>query len=542
MKSKKLVPILLIVFSLIPWTGWSQSKIEESVFVHVSKNIAVTGETVWFSMQALDADLNFYSKIGYAELVDRNGLPVQQIIYPLQNGKSQGYVEIPKDLESDHYLLRFYTRISPKMGDKGVFSQFITIINPKKPSKTKATIQIGKTYEPVKATAINQGESVSFAKKSKYGMDFSKSEIGKMKSISVSVSNPFLPETHKGFYRGEIYQELKKKSALIPEPYGHVVHAKNLNSEIDTTETFFLSAHGSQSFLSSAKPKESGNLYFEIGALKAYNFLIAQSSNIEKQLNFSPESPFIPFAFNKEFIFPLLIMEEKDRDFISDLITAGQVSTYYYSNDSVAFAPIVIGFDADKTYLLDDYTRFENLEVTLREYVPEVLVRKQDKKTLFKLLNSPLGSVFQENPLIMIDAMPVFDTDALAAFNPINIRKLEVMSREFSFNEDKYSGVMSFTSFQNDFGSFQLPSNALFLNYPEIQKTKKPKSPHLNPDSSQPFFPDFRSTLYWNASLDFTSPFEIFSSEISGNFEIIIGYQDGGGKMKFVKQSIFVKD
>jgi hypothetical protein len=538
MTSKKLLTILIFVLTVIPMKGWAQNKFEESVYAHVSKNIAITGETIWFSMQALDTDLNFYSKIGYAELIDRNGLPVHQLIYPLQNGKSEGYIEIPKDLESDHYLLRFYTRVSPMMGEKGIFNQFITIINPKKASKNKSTVQTGKIYSPVKAKNMDTKEAISLPRKSETVLNISQSNLKTGSSISISVSNPYLPETHTGYYMGEIYQELQKSNELIPEPFGHIVHGKNLNAEIDTTETFFLSTHGVQSFLNSAKPKESGDLYFEIGALKSYKYLIAQSSDIEKQLNFTPELPFLPLKFQEDFIFPVLQMAEKDRDFLSDLILASQVSAYYYSNDSIEFAPIVIGFDADKTYLLDDYTRFENMEVTLREYVPEVLVRKQDKKTLFKVLNDPLGSVFQENPLILIDAMPIFDTEALAAFDPVNIQKLEVMTREFSFNEDKYSGVMSFTSFQNDFGSFQLPSNALYLNYPEIQKVKKPKSPHLNSNPSEPNFPDFRGTLYWNTSADLSFPLRIFSSEITGDFEIIIAHQEADGTISYFTKRV----
>ncbi|MCL6257835.1 hypothetical protein M3O96_01960 [Aquiflexum sp. TKW24L] len=541
MMKKRLLTLIFLVLIFIPRMSWSQDKVAESVFAHVSKNIAAAGEKVWFSIQALDQNLNFYSKIGYAELVDRNGLAVYQVIYPLQNGKYEGILEIPNSLESDHYLLRFYTRISPVLSEKGVFNQFITIINPKKPSKVKATIQNGKSYGFIKAEEISPKNQTSLSLKSKTSIDFPSSFDGKVSSISVSISNPFLPETHHGYIRREIYRDIQDNSDLIPEPYGHIVYGKNLNTMIDTTETFFLSSHGVQSFLSSAKPKPSGDLYFEIGALKAFNYLIAQSSHIENQLNFSPELPFLKLKFKEDFIFPVLQMEEKDRELLTDLITSGQVSNYYYSNDSVEFAPIVVGFDADKTYLLDDYTRFENLETTLREYVPEVLVRKQDKKTLFKVLNNPLGSVFQENPLIMIDAMPVFDTDALAAFDPVNIQKLEVMTREFSFNRDKYSGVLSFTSFNNDFGKFQLPPNALYLNYPEIQKVKTPKSPHLNSNLSQENFPDFRSTLYWNATANgITSPLEINSSEISGNFEIILGYQDGDGNMKFMKKPLKV--
>jgi hypothetical protein len=540
--TKNIFYILFLVLITLPRIGWSQNKAAESVYTHLSKNLAVNGEKVWFSFHALDSNLNFYSKIGYGELVDRNGLPVQQIVFPLQNGKYEGNIEIPNDLESDHYLLRFYTRISPILSEKGIFNQFITVINPKKPSKTKATIQVGRNYEFIKPSEISQNGQASVAKKSTTNFDLPEQLTGKELSISVSISNPFLPKTHSGYIQREIYSELISDSELIPEPYGHIVHGKNLNTEIDTTETFFLSTHGIQSFLSSAKPQPTGDLYFEIGALKSYKYLIAQSSDIEKQLNFSPIPPFLPLKFNEDFIFPILQLEEKDREFLSDLITANQVTAYYYPNDSVEFAPIIIGFDADRTYMLDDYTRFENLETTLREYVPEVLVRKQDKKTLFKLLNNPLGSVFKENPLILIDAMPVFDTDALAAFDPINIQKLEVMTREFSFNQDKYSGVLSFTSFRNDFGTFQLPSNALYLNYPELQKTKRPKSFHLNATPNDPNFPDFRSTLYWNASEKGSKGLEIHTSQISGNYEIQIGYIEKGGQVKFFNKSFKVVD
>ena len=62
--------------------------------------------------------------------------------------------------------------------------------------------------------------------------------------------------------------------------------------------------------------------------------------------------------------------------------------------------PIVVGFDEDRIYNLDDYTRFETFEITLREYVPEVMVRRQNKKALLKVLNKPLGTVFNGQDIV----------------------------------------------------------------------------------------------------------------------------------------------
>ncbi len=311
---------------------------------------------------------------------------------------------------------------------------------------------------------------------------------------------------------------------------------------MDTTETFFLSAHGSQSILISAKPNEKGDLFFELGALKDYNFFIIQSSNIRKQLNLTPKSPFLEFEFQDDFVFPELVIEEKDKPFLQDLITSSQVTSYFYEVNSLDFNPVVAGFLADRTYYLNDYNRFDNISTTLKEYVPEVWVRKQDKKTLFKVLNNPLNSVFEENPLIIIDAMPVFDADALAEFDPKNIQRLEVLTREFILNDDKFSGVISFSSFENDFGRFELPEQALYFNYTEIQKPRKLPSPHFNNNIEDPNFPDFRSILYWNYQGTSSDNLLFYTSEIKGEYEALISKVGESGILEFLKIPLTIKD
>ncbi|WP_380802524.1 hypothetical protein [Shivajiella indica] len=523
--------VLNTIFLLISLTSFGQKMQEENVFVHVSKNITLVNETVWFQIYLIQDELVPLSKFAYCELVDRNNQAVHQIIIPLQEGKAEGHMDIPNHLESDHYILRFYTRISPLINKngQGVFSKFITIINPKKP--------------PIQNSLTQKVSKYAFKKPGDYPMLSSEKglttnseiEIPLIKekaTVSVSIINPFLPESFYGFAGQEIYQKLSENSLVIPELYGHIVHAKNLNPEIDTTETFFLSAHGKQSVLNSSKPNLQGDMYFELGPLKEYKFLIAQSLESEKQLNFSPQSPFLPLEFKEDFVFPELILNENDREFIEDLIISAQVNTYFYGQEDLVSIPIITGFVADRTYLLDDYTRFEDMETTLREYVPEVMVRKQSKKTLYKVLNSPLNAIFQENPLILIDAMPVFDTDALARFDPKGIMKLEVLTREFSFNQDKFAGVISFTSFENDFGKFELPTNALYLDYWTIISPKKLISANINPNIGKTNYPDFRTNLFWDTSVT-GDKMKIISSEIKGKYELLISYTTEGGETSF---------
>jgi hypothetical protein len=535
-----MIRILVAYFMILNLSSLGQNAQEEKIFVHISKNIALVNETIWFRIQVGQNNPDYVSKFAYAELMDRNDQAVHQIIIPLEEGKSEGHIVIPNHLESDHYLIRFYSRISPIINSSGtgVFNQFITIINPKKPPLPTNQNQRD-SYFP-----FQKPQTVSILSNEKVFSPNSAIEIpitSEKPSLSVSIINPFLPESFYGFAGQEIYEVLDSNTLVIPELYGHVVHGKNLNPQIDTTETFFLSAHGKQSVLNSAKPNLNGDMFFELGPLKEYNFLIAQSLEFEKQLNFSPQSPFLPLKLKKDFVFPDLIIHEKDKDFIKDLILSAQINSYFYKNRKEEIIPIVTGLVADKTYFLDDYTRFDDMETTLREYVPEVMVRKQSRKTIYKVLNSPLNTIFQENPLILIDGMPVFDTEALAKFNPMGIEKLEVLTREFSFNQDKFAGVISFTSFENDFGKFELPTNSLYLEYWKIMPTNKLIYPQLNPNIGKANYPDFRTTLFWN-SLVSDGKVNIFSSEIKGKYELIISNTSENGEMTFIRDEFTVEN
>jgi hypothetical protein len=544
MKDMKKIDLILFAIILINFSGIvsAQTPVNEIVSAHVSKNIVVAGENVWFSVLATGVDKKIYSKIAYAELVDKNGQAVAQTILNLEAGSSEGYLKIPPQLNSDHYLFRCYTRISPFGENPGVFNQFITVINPNKPPKKLNSPNLNDKYGFKKPALAEVSSLNQINQNSEVTIPLPESKISNPFSISISLKNPYLPESFQGYSDRRIYKKPLNPENIVPEPFGHIIWAKNLNPEIDTTETFFLSAHGGQSILISAKPNEKGDLFFELGALKDYDFFIIQSSNIEKQLNLTPKSPFLEFEFQDDFVFPDLVIEEKDKPFLQDLITSSQVTSYFYEVTSSEFNPVVAGFLADRTYYLNDYNRFDNISTTLKEYVPEVWVRKQEKKTLFKVLNNPLNSVFEENPLIIIDAMPVFDADALAEFDPKNIERLDVLTREFLLNEDKFSGVISFYSFENDFGGFELPEQALYFNYPEIQKPRKLSSPHFNNNFEDPNFPDFRTTLYWNYQGTSSDKLLFYTSEIKGEYEALISTIGESGNVEFLKIPITIQN
>ena len=200
------------------------------------------------------------------------------------------------------------------------------------------------------------------------------------------------------------------------------------------------------------------------------------------------------------FKFPELSLAQEDLAYLQPLLKAAVVQQEYLEVSNQDSLEVVTGFVADYSFNLDDYTRFETVETVLKEYVPSVAVRLKDKKKSFRLLDEAGKSVFDSNPLILVDAMPVFDSDLLASFNPKFLQQLEVLNREFYLNDRAYPGVLSFSSYSNNFGLFPLAPAARFFDYPGIQPSIIFEKDQFVQSSTTSRIPDWRTVLYWQTS------------------------------------------
>ena len=119
---------------------------------------------------------------------------------------------------------------------------------------------------------------------------------------------------------------------------------------------------------------------------------------------------------------------------------------------------------ADKDYLLDDYVRFPTMEEVLREFVAEVRVRKQRDKYRIEVLNVPYNLYFQNEPLVLLDGLPVFDSNILMAIDPLKIRNIQVVAKRYYFGTKVLSGIVSFTSYDGDLAGYTIPRQAQVID------------------------------------------------------------------------------
>ena len=520
MKSRnRNVSIFLLVFAWgwgLNVSGQQTAGPRETVAFSIPKTLYFTGEKIWIDARVLLDENPTTSQVLYAELVSRSSNSVAYIKMPLIEGKAFNYFQLKSDIPSDHYLLRVYTRISPYLDQElGIAQQFVTIINPAIPPVAKESHGERPTI-PQPSGSFSKGKKITLP---------TPPSLGDSPVMGITVANPFLPMEQETIASSQAYEFLLKRD-LMPELFGHVVELDVPNHKPDAT--YFLSVHGARSALFTDIPNADGRVLVDIGGLKHWDRMIIQLEDGAEMPGIEVVLPLIQTRFSSDFDFPDLILRESDLERLEQLLKASRVESYFdakYLQDSME---VVVGFVADHSYNLDDYTRFDDVETVLREYVPSVMVRTQNKRKEFRLANEAVKGMFDTNPLILVDAMPVFDSDLLASFNPKFMQRLEVLNREFYLNQRTYSGVLSWSSYENNFGLFPLAPNARFFDYYGLQ----PKIVMDRTQFSEPGqigkYPDWRTILFWGSESE--APAEIQAPELNGLFLFWSRSLDPAGK------------
>jgi len=541
MKHLKLAIFLVLLSFVEEGFGQTAPDFEERVGFAIPKTIYFTGEKIWLSILVETQAGTTSSRVGYAELWNRYGESVALAKVPLESGLAFNFLQLPDDLPSDHYLLRVFTRVSPFQNlEEGLVQEFVTVFNPRIPPEVVADRNENPDQESdspfisVSSKSVQQGGQ----------LEITYAGPDSLLELAVAVANPFLSEKGK-ISSKEIYESIESRK-VVPEFYGHIIEAKIRTDAQDSTISglYYLSLHGEKSALFTDRPDADGSLFFDAGGLRHWDYLIAQGREDQPMNNFEIISPSPQTRFKAGFQFPKLQISPSDEPLLKELLRGSQIEEYFVQEFQNEPIPVVTGFVEDRTFILDDYNRFEDVETHIKEYVPEVSVRTREKNKELRVLNVLQNRSFTENPLLLVDAMPVFDVGFLLAFNPAKFEKMEILSRPFFLNEEIYPGVISFSSFQNDFGGFPLPANAVYVPYPGIQPPVTEHNTLFGPAAQESGIMDWRTILYWSpASENLTQDgsWSVTAPLVKGVFQVKVKTRDSSGKVNYESATFEVK-
>jgi hypothetical protein len=358
---------------------------------------------------------------------------------------------------------------------------------------------------------------------------------------ATAMDNLMLTQGWRRFRWEEVLQGKKAAFEFLPELDGHIVCGRITNlrtgkegKNIDG----FLSVPGTRTQLRTARSDEEGKIRFLMRDFFGSEEIIVQAGAGKDSVDrfdienpFSDQNPRIPLPeFSMPEIAPAILLYKSINMQVQNLYIGDKLQEVERPlADSIAFYG-----QPDERYLLDNYTRFTTMEEVLREYVNAVNVVKKAGKFHLPLSNLVTKLPYENDPLVLLDGVPVFDMGQILGYDPLKIRKLELVARKYFLGYSSFDGIMNFSSYTGDLPGFDLDPHAIVLNYEGLQLHRKFYSPQYDTELQlNSHLPDFRDLLYWSPDLRTNEQgkgeISFYSSDIPGKYVIVLqGLTDSG--------------
>jgi len=334
----------------------------------------------------------------------------------------------------------------------------------------------------------------------------------------------------------------KPTLSFLPEMGGSLIGGKltNTNTQAKVGETAaYISSPSINTTFTSTISDSIGRLRFQLNNFKNDGQIIVQAANLDNTNNkIEIENPFVAknyFLSNSDPIF-VKTLPKSNLALLHRNVQVQNLYTPQFTNQIQASKKDTNAFyyKPDRTYFLDDYARFTTLEEVIREYVtPVSLVKKKGKYQLY-VYDEAYKKFFESNPLVLLDGVVIQDIDKFLEYDPLKIRKLEVVSRTYYLGNIAYSGIINFTTYKGKLEAFEIDPKAVVLNYSGLQDRRIFAAPvYETQDQIDSRIPDFRQLLCWNPNvkIDKKLSTSFYSSDVSGKYFISIQGVDKKGKI-----------
>jgi len=540
MRAEKVICILFWFFTVLsPAQGQfllagDYGPIRERLTLSADREVYSAGECVYLAL-AVESD-SPGSKLAYVDLVNRaSGITVGREKIALGQ-VAPGQFRLDDSLASGSYLLRAYTR---NIGPDHAAEKELQIINTNSPKPNflqKRTAAAGEKADSLELMVNQQQfsfrEPVSIALKAPAEL-----AIGGEISLSVYLedslqANAGLPELARSS-DGYLPDKQRIPGHIYAERNGEIltgtITRRNGGAPLNTVVYLCLSGRNPHML---CQKSATGRFLFELPRFAHPANLVLLAREQDYQISIDGKQTRVeadPSGSGSMWPVPAdelqlrHIAKEVSRAFNSDSLSPLNPGP---PDSNGVFGP------ASEVVFLDDYTRFHTLEEVFREFVKTVMVRKKGDTLHLHCLDlfDSAPKFMEEDPLVLVDGIPVLDNKALFDIDPLRIRKVSVLARRFYDGPAIFSGVVSMETYAGDLAGIKLDENALVTDFEGEQVPLKFYSPNYAA-GMQENRPDQRLTLFWSPKLDLSSsqPIRFFTGDIPGRYRVVaMGISPGG--------------
>jgi len=353
--------------------------------------------------------------------------------------------------------------------------------------------------------------------------------------VNTALDNLLLTQGWRRFNWQNILQHTLPVFRFTPEYKGHIVRGRvtsNTTGRPVRGVECFLSVAGTRTQMRGDISNDSGIVQFEMNHFYGNDEVFVQASSSLRDTAvhveiINPYTENTPATNTGNWSMPATGTNSLQRGYVSVQVQNSYLGSKLRQQALPVFDTLPFYSQPDKVYQLDDYVRFTTIEEILREYVPYVNVRKRDGVFYLPVFDLVRKEFFQVDPLVMLDGIPIFDMNKLMAYDPLKIRRLDVVSRVYYLGNMFFGGIVNFITYTGDLQGYELDPGVTVIDYKTLQLQREFFSPvYETPEQYASRMPDFRSLLHWQPNLktnkDGKQQTSFYTSDLSGDFAVVV--------------------
>ncbi|QGY45185.1 hypothetical protein GM418_16345 [Maribellus comscasis] len=527
-KISGLLGILFLLIFIFPARG------EEQIYLFPDRSSAVSGDTIWFGINIFSKEQGEMSNVVHVQLDDLENNHISKVSVLCDKGTGEGYIPVPDSLSTGVYVLRAFSFIQNSNADSKLNQRFVKVYNRFEEELFEIDFPLAESrvkYEYNNALHIEtEKESYKKGEEVVAGLDIPQEVLNNTSQVIITAG---LEEASNLDFATSWYPVAHKSAVKLPVPVvekngvliSGKVHSAEDNHPVPNA-VVILSIPDSIPFLDYCVSDSSGIFYFYLRnafgtadivlqalaknsmpcTIELYeNFIDVDRPNVSRKM-FNREELIFGESVIKASYFTKLFRGYKIESG-SSFVMPRQFEHPFYGEPTKTFYP----------ELFVDLPDFQEIS---REILHGVQYRERKTGTTIRLLNLGGDAVFKEEPLKLLDGIPVFDPEVFAPMGTDDIARVDVVYEKKFFGDLSFSGILSIYTKNRSLSWVDVNPSTGHFEYPCLQLQKKWS--FKNQVVSNTHIPNFCKVLYRNIfdTLNGTEEFGFATSDLKGDIVI----------------------
>ena len=528
---------ILLMLTLFSVFNTRLVKAQNEVHIFPDRSYCVSGDTLWFSTLIISENQKKTSNVVHVQLDNSNNRHITKVSVLCNENQGQGYIPIPDSLSTGTYFLKAF--ISGSINKEKVtinqrlltvynrFDEDLNVINKQKTEKTLS-------YEQTKSINIStDSESIGTRENLKGEIQITANAQTNLSALFVFAGMED-PSSENNI--SQFFPVLKNGKSVTPysviEKNGVLVNGKVISQEENTPVSgaiVLLSIPDSIPYLDYCISDSTGNFCFYLRNAIGIGNLVIQARSF--QYPHCEIKLFDNYIETKETQEPELVQFTYDQKIFAEAVVNAsyfnKFFTIYRPAESNQFSiPVEFKYpiygEPTTTVYPELFIDLPNFTEISRELLHGVLYRERKDGTSIRMYNYGGEEVFREEPLKLLDGIPVFDAKVFSKMRTTDIQRVDEIFYERFIGDLSFQGVLAVYSHKQSLSWIEHAPGISLFSYPCLQV---PKSWSLTGVTyAKPNIPDFRRVLYRNKfkNIKPENEFTLTSSDMKGNLSITV--------------------